>query len=456
MGGFVINPYRFVSAGGGASITEGTPDTQTFDNTTDLSHNGYTADAGTDRMLLFFICAGQHPTGSPDLTEPTTCTFGGVPMRLAVSNHLAGSGDSLTQIWYMKEADISSGSQNFVVDNKLNGEYVISTALTLENVNQTTPIDVTPTEAELFNDQTPELAITTEEDSSRIYNVTTTNPFSNGFCTATVDTGDEIFDSGTGDRIAGHCGAFTKTPAGAQTMGFNLSKQSGRNPIVNVAIRAATAANSARVTFEDDTTDATNATNYTFSSQNFGPADADRRIVLAIHARANASRTISSVTIGGVTAAVVSDGTNDAFAETSNGGAETQAALYSALVPTGVTGSVVMNWSDEMLRCGIEVYSMIGASGAQADEVFNTEGDGVSNSFTLPARSCAVGSSSHASSTLDFTWTNLTKDTDAALEAMRYSGAHADFVTGGATSLGVDGASSPTDMITTIASWGPS
>jgi hypothetical protein len=104
----------------------------------------------------------------------------------------------------------------------------------------------------------------------------------------------------------------------------------------------------------DSDTSTTDLTTYTFSGMDFGDANADRKIIVCIQGHANSARSISSVTIGGVTATeLVSQ------ADASVGGH--RAAIYGAAVPTGTSGNVVVTFSGSMLRASAHTYRKLGS-----------------------------------------------------------------------------------------------
>jgi hypothetical protein len=95
-----------------------------------------------------------------------------------------------------------------------------------------------------------------------------------------------------------------------------------------------------------------NQTSYTFSGANLGAAAADREIIIGVVTRGNTTtRTISSASIGGVTA--------DVRATAGDGGSFDCAFLISANVPTGTTGDVVITFSGGVTKCGLMMYRAI-------------------------------------------------------------------------------------------------
>lgn len=152
------------------------------------------------------------------------------------------------------------------------------------------------------------------------------------------------------------------------------------------------------------------ATTYTYTGKAIGTASAYRHIIVAIAANTNvASRTISSVTVGGIsaTAAVSAESTNTVF---------TRVAVYIAAVPTGTTADIVVTYSAAQLRSAIGVYAAYNllsttptSTGTSSSDV-----DPMTASLTVNAGGVAVGVAMNYYSTAqtDYAWTNMTKDND--------------------------------------------
>ena len=122
------------------------------------------------------------------------------------------------------------------------------------------------------------------------------------------------------------------------------------------------------------------SSSYTFSSQAFGSANSARRIIVVV-GHAGSNRTISSMTIGGVSAAnIVSN-------ETVN---SADAHMYSAAVPSGTSGNVVINFNTTENRCGIGVFSMIGAASSATTTKSATNTASNSQTLTVPAGGVAI------------------------------------------------------------------
>ena len=106
------------------------------------------------------------------------------------------------------------------------------------------------------------------------------------------------------------------------------------------------------------TVDASDLTTYTFSSQNLGTAAPDRHIIVGVAARKGGSATtISSVTVGGVSATIVDQYSNSDSNSNISG-------IAIASVPTGTTGDIVVTFGAQMVRAVIAVYRATNLSSA--------------------------------------------------------------------------------------------
>lgn len=119
---------------------------------------------------------------------------------------------------------------------------------------------------------------------------------------------------------------------------------------------------------------------YTFSSTSIGAASVSRLVVVTVGFcdRIGTGRTISSATIGGVTATINTQ-INDA-ASTAPG-----VGIVSAVVPTGTTGDVVINFSGLVHGCGIGVftlYDLISATPTDTDSTITGVLGGTSGSIS--------------------------------------------------------------------------
>jgi hypothetical protein len=123
------------------------------------------------------------------------------------------------------------------------------------------------------------------------------------------------------------------------------------------------------------------ATTYTLTSIPFGTATSDRLIVVMVNGHRAATRTVTSATIGGVTATI----------HMNHGTSVTQLAIFSAVVPTGTSGTVVIAWSGDQADIRYAVYSIKGyvsTTPSLTDQIINTS---VAPTSTIsPAANTAV------------------------------------------------------------------
>lgn len=132
---------------------------------------------------------------------------------------------------------------------------------------------------------------------------------------------------------------------------------------------------------------ATDASSYTFNSVDFGTADNMREVYVVFSYGSTTTRTVSSVTIGGVSATQV---VATAFSTTGT-------AMYMAKVPTGATGTIVINMSGTISRIGGGVFISIGRTNYGAQETASDIGVSASSvtsrnmSLTIPNNGFAIG-----------------------------------------------------------------
>lgn len=188
------------------------------------------------------------------------------------------------------------------------------------------------------------------------------------------------------------------------------------------------------------------ASTYTFSSENLGTPDPYRYIILTIESRkTGALTTITSVTIAGITAAIAVQQN----VITSN---TTVCGIAIAAVPTGSSGDIVVNFGATMVRCVINVYRATRLRSLTANDTKSSTDNAPTCNLGIQARGFAVGGALSATST-SATWTGLTEDYDAQVEANTMTSASASFTT---TQTGLPITctfASPTNTVGVFASW---
>lgn len=106
-------------------------------------------------------------------------------------------------------------------------------------------------------------------------------------------------------------------------------------------------------------------TTYNLTSQPFGTATSDRLIVVFLSGHRAGTRSISSATIGGVSAIVNMDYSTQV----------SQVAIISAVVPTGTTGTISITYSSDQADIRYAVYSIKGYNSTTpilTDQIINT------------------------------------------------------------------------------------
>jgi len=162
----------------------------------------------------------------------------------------------------------------------------------------------------------------------------------------------------------------------------------------------------ATITFLQLTKSGTNLTTYTYSSVNFGSASADRKIICAVNGQADdgGARTISSLTIGGVTATI--------NVQISNSGS--MQGICIASVPTGTSGDVVLTFSGGMGNADIALYSTTGVGSTTATDTGTSTAEVGTYALDVVAEGVALALSRNQDGIYTATWAGLTERYDEA------------------------------------------
>jgi hypothetical protein len=155
---------------------------------------------------------------------------------------------------------------------------------------------------------------------------------------------------------------------------------------------------------------ASNLTTYTFSNSDIGDPSPDRYIVVygsAYTGSGGTTRSVSSVTIGGVTANL----------DYSSGAVALPTFFAKALVPTGTTGNVVVTFSAGVVNCAIAVYAVYGLKSTTAvDSDAGTLASGASLTLDTEQGGMIFGGCNLFSSTAGSV-TGLTLDFDVTTDS---------------------------------------
>ncbi len=198
------------------------------------------------------------------------------------------------------------------------------------------------------------------------------------------------------------------------------------------------------IAFLQATIDLVNASTFTFSGESFGDAAADRHIVVGVAGRdTNGTLGITSVTIGGVAA------DQRVFETNSQGGN----AIYTAFVPDGATGDVVIvSSSGDWSECSIGVWRLVGLASIIPVDIDNVPTDDTQMSLEVPADGVVIAAS--RSGLGQCTWTGLTEDWEInGSSNLRSGGASDQFDTAGTVNVTAAWISSPSSVTAVCAAF---
>jgi hypothetical protein len=199
--------------------------------------------------------------------------------------------------------------------------------------------------------------------------------------------------------------------------------------------------------FLQSTSDTSDASTYTFASQNLGAASIDRLIIVTAAFRGGSGTRFINGSIAGITAATI-------FVSES---LQQQVAMFAAVVPTGTTGDIVVNLlGGNSLRCRISVWAAIKSS-RFPHRVATSAADDPTTNIDVPANGFAIATAVTLNASATTTWTGLTEVDDTNVEsAITVSSASSEFVseqTGLAVTANFS-AGTPSSAV--FVSWGPS
>lgn len=203
------------------------------------------------------------------------------------------------------------------------------------------------------------------------------------------------------------------------------------------------------LTHIEDATDAAVYSGGVWSGVSFGVAASNRKLAI-LHAVRNSAGdgTLTSITIGGVTATAVVSLTGS--------GNTNKSHIQIADVPTGTSGNIVITWSTTQLRAGAGLYAIYGAGSSTASDTDSSIADPASVTLTVPAKGVAIGGG-YGGNGVSASWTGLTENYDTLMEAGNlHSGASLNSSAGGNIAMSCDWSSTPSVQCPVVfASWGP-
>ncbi len=189
------------------------------------------------------------------------------------------------------------------------------------------------------------------------------------------------------------------------------------------------------VTYIGSVQNINNASSYTFNGTNIGGPGLIVFIVSGSET-GGGTRTLSSLTVGGVASTIHSNLASQDFA-----------FLTSYRVTSGSTANIVVTLSSTVARCLVAVFRLQNLASdtpkSVADTYSATTRTSASVSLTGANNGVAVSGVTHSSGGLAFTWTNATEVFDTVVESnTTTSGARRDFssatvtITAATTALG--------------------
>lgn len=171
-----------------------------------------------------------------------------------------------------------------------------------------------------------------------------------------------------------------------------------------------------RNTTSNATTTGTQTT-YSYTGVSFGTANTTRCVIAFIlgYNGSTGGRTLSSCTLGGVTATIVAQ-------QTTGSGLSLITAIAIARVPTGTTGTVSTSYSNSMNQNSVRVYSyndIISTTAVQTSTI-NMNVSGVSSTITsFPYGGLAVAFATTQNTSATYTFTGVTERADDVTSAWK-------------------------------------
>lgn len=172
--------------------------------------------------------------------------------------------------------------------------------------------------------------------------------------------------------------------------------------------------------FRGATSSSADLTAYTFSAHDIGTAAVDRIVVVGTKGVSALASTLSTVTIGGVSATIAVQQNTDVTGQTFHAG------ISYAFVPSGATGDIVVTFSAAQVRAAVMVYALAAASAPT--QTIASAADPAVLTLDILANGLAIGIGTVNQATTQ-TWANLTEDSDTTVESSNYGSASAEFAT---------------------------
>ena len=163
----------------------------------------------------------------------------------------------------------------------------------------------------------------------------------------------------------------------------------------------------------------TDLTTYTFSSQAFGAAHVSRIVaVLVASVKSGGGQTVSSMTIGGVSAAFAAGQTNG----------EDRLELWWAAVPTGTSGDVAVTWSAGVACCSCSCYRVLYANSTMKDSLAVAANPSI-GTLEVVAGGAVIAATQNKNTSSNIIWVSgVNEDNEQAMDFCRVSVGNAETV----------------------------
>jgi hypothetical protein len=155
----------------------------------------------------------------------------------------------------------------------------------------------------------------------------------------TAGAAGAVFANTTGQAMTVSVGTVTVTAAGATAVSASVTGQELTTSVGTAAVTISSTLEYLATVFDN-----TNTSPYTFSSVAIGAADSNRKVFAQILV-GSSSPTVTSVTIGGVTAPLIVARAGTFWT-----------GIYAAKVPTGTTATIVVTATGTVSECICSVY----------------------------------------------------------------------------------------------------
>lgn len=203
--------------------------------------------------------------------------------------------------------------------------------------------------------------------------------------------------------------------------------------------------NAASISYRANYRSTANATSYTFSSSDIGTATGRSIVVVAVHSWRSTSFSVSSVTIGGVSATNVG-----------SAGTQPRTELWYAEGVSGTTGDIVVTMSATTERCLVGVYALYNLRSNTPNFSGTSSGlsSGLNRTVNTTVNGVIVGAASANASGRTYTWTGATENYDTVIESFNsYSAASGTTTSNTATTVSFTLAGGSTGLSYVLASW---